>query len=258
MKAKYVVITRPRGRGSDLKSKLESSDIKVIEQPCLEIKILTLDKSTLQKIYNNNFDILIFVSVNAVDGFFSNIDLNKLNITRNTKVIAIGKKTAEQLYKYGIKNVIYPDSQNIQTSEHLIEIDCLKNIKLKKVLLARGDVSRKYLANYLLKNKAELHELIVYESKQPCNLSHDLIKIIERLLQKKVNSENIIITITSSSILENLVKCIPEQYLSFLRQINLLVVSERIATLANEHQFKNITISNTMNDDNIKSIIDNM
>lgn len=258
-KKKIVLITRPKNSAEYLKNKLEGLDYTVVDIPCLTIEGFThqafeqynrISIDTARQCIENS-EFIIFVSINAVKAFF---DLLQYKINNKTKVLAIGSKTAKYLEDYNYTNIIYPESEFEQNSEDFVNLPVLRDINKANIILVRGDKSREYIAESLQARKANLTEFVVYKTTAPKNLAQDL----ATKLQTIDNFEDLIITITSVSILDNFyfnLKCINR-----IKKASLLVASDRIAKVAVGYGFnKNkIYVSNTMNEDSIIDIINNI
>jgi uroporphyrinogen-III synthase len=258
-----VVLTRPQDRGNNLKELLLDRGYQVVQLPCLAIRNLTVDEAA-----NNNYKfnslmlsdiaIYIFVSVNAVHGFFKlypeqAITLNATDTT-DIKVMAIGSETAKTLMHYGVRKVSYPKEYSQQISEYFVDLPELVNIKDQKIMLIKGDAGRDYIADTIKQRQGILHELIVYKTSCPDDLARDISIKLDR-----VNSKELLILITSNSILKNFYNNLNttanKSILHSMLNATLLVVSERIADLAKQYGFCNIIVSNTMNEDSIVDII---
>lgn len=257
-----ILLTRPKDRGSSIKLKLEALNYDVVDLPCLDIR--NLNKRELSE-YNNcsgifpaDFAILIFVSVNAVRGFFKLY--SDIAAIKNIKIMAIGSATAQALINYGFNSVIFPQVNIEQTSEYFVNLPELLQIKNKNILLIRGDTSREYISTVIKQREANLTELIVYKTSCPDNLEKNInIKLSAIYDLVAAKDKKLLILITSNSILENfynnLNTQINKKLLNVVLNAQLLVASERIAFLARQRGFSNIIVSNTMNEDSIIDII---
>lgn len=253
-----IILTRPCERADSLRSKLEQFNYRVISLPCYEVKFLM--KREIQDLDLTKYQIVIFVSVNAVKGFFNNYKYSDFPAT--AKIMAIGSATAQELDNYKIKHVIFPRSEFEQKSEYFINLPELQDVKDKDILIVRGDTSREYILSELVNRGANIQELIVYEVAEPKSLKQDsLIKLNFLLEQNKEScsiSKHTVLVITSVSILHNLVNNLSQQLLKVIRECHLIVVSSRIVTVAQQLGFVNILNSNTMQEDSIIKLINNI
>ena len=249
---KTILLTRPDNRGQEIHQKLSKLGYQVFSIPCLAIEPRDWTQDTLGKINSlQDYQIIIFVSVNAVECFFRYCA--ELPSLLHTKFLAIGKQTAASLHQFGIKDVIFPTSEFNQNSESFIGLEELQNIKNSKVLLVRGDQGRKYISTYLLENDAELTELIVYTTHSPAGLDVSLKQFCFTLEQEEQRALSVLIT--SEQILINFTKNISKKYLPQILNCRLIVISERIADSARALGYQNIFITNTMNEDSIIAMI---
>ncbi len=253
-----IILTRSDERSKSLKSKLETLDYNVISLPCLEVELLA--KNETEKINLSEFQIIIFVSVNAVRGFFNNYVIGSLNDF--IQVMAIGSATAQALRDYQVKNVTHPSSEFEQQSEYFVNLPELQNIYGKNILIVRGDKSREYIPNVLAQQGAKITEMIVYTVTAPKFLKNDLLLQLRFLLEQRHNFTHRIdstaILITSVSTLQNLVDNLNLELLDILQGCHLIVVSSRIAAVAKQLGFYNIINSNTMNEDCIIKLINDI
>lgn len=256
---KTILSLRPEGRTEALTKELIELGYQVYSIPCLTIDLLK--RQNFDKFNNyqfndiadhlNDFDIYIFVSVNAVEGFINLTEHAYLN--HNKTVIAVGSKTAEKLTEYKFNKISYPKEKK-QTSEYLVQLPELANIKNKKILLIRGSTSREYIAEYLQHQQAHLTECIVYNGVQPNALHKTLANDLYFI--QNIQPDDLFILTTSQSILKNFNENLSSLYLEKVKQAVLIVPSDRIADYARSLGYQNIIVTNTMNDDIIKSIIE--
>lgn len=254
MKKQTILITRPAGRADALISKLNQADYNVIHIPCLEINYphLAIESAEASKSIDslNSFTKFIFVSVNAVIGFFkyyaNYYSAEQLQlISNNSVVFAIGHGTASELQSYGIENIIYPKHSQQENSENFVQLKELQNIQNDKILLIRGDTSREYLNQYLLPRCKQLVELVVYQGDCPAGtITASLLG-----LPTAADTKNLMVLVTSNSILQNFYNKLDDSLKMLLDTYYLLVPSERVAIEAQKLGFKKIYCTNSMNDE---------
>ena len=119
-------------------SKLSDNGAKVHHFPMIKTENLDI------KVNNEDYSCLIFTSKNGVRYFFQNN-----NIESNKKMITIGKKTAEELKKYGIK-ADYICSRNY-SNEMALELKKNNILRDEKSLLLQGELANNDLLKSLSK-----------------------------------------------------------------------------------------------------------
>ena len=250
----FIILTRPEGRSDSLIAKLAENNYSAINIPCLGIKYVESAFNFLSD-YTNSTK-LIFVSVNAVEGFFklyqtptqSNQLIEKLN---KCSVFAIGASTANKLKSFGIARVIYPPESIQENSEDFIKLSQLQDVAQDHIVLVRGDTSREFITANLSKKCASFTEVIVYNTYCPQGLiTRDLIK---------ANNDNYInnhiVLLTSGNILDNFYKKLSDDLKTVMLDAKIIVPSTRVATKAKDIGFKNIYCSNSMNEQTILDMI---
>ena len=241
-----IILTRPEGRSDSLIAKLAENNFTAINIPCLEIKYVQPSFSFL-----SSYSKLIFVSVNAVEGFFKYYQplVKELN---KRSVFAIGASTADKLKSYGVDHVIYPSESNQENSEDFVELSQLQDIAQDHIVLVRGDTSREFIAASLSKKCASFTEVIVYNTHCPQGL------ITRDSIKANNNSDNIsnyIVLLTSGNILDNFYKKLSDDLKPVMLDAKIIVPSSRVATKAKDIGFKNIYCANSMNEQIILDMI---
>lgn len=157
-------MTRPLHQTDYLKDKLTSAGATVFSFPLLEIAPPEdLDKmdTALKKL--DYFDLLIFVSVNAVKQTLCTLSATQLSIKElsTKKIAAVGKKTAQYLLAQGLDVSVTPDSYF--NSESLLALHEIKELGPgDKVAIIRGEGGRNFLKEQLENQGAEVEYINVY------------------------------------------------------------------------------------------------
>ncbi len=201
---KRIVITRARSQASDLVSKLSKLGAQCIEIPTIKIAPPEDIKPLKESIENiNNYDWLVFTSVNGVKFFFDILfDMGKdVRILGHLKFACIGPVTKERLQDYGIISDILPETYR---AESVIDAFSRFEIKNKKILLPRAKKARTILPEELTKMGAEVDEIIAYETLLDDKEKEQLITLLEK---NKIDA----ITFTSSSTVSNFMSLLDSQ-----------------------------------------------
>jgi len=135
---KGVVITRPEKQADDLAKLLMNKGANPIHFPTIKIVPPPSWRELDAAIKNlENYDWLIFTSANGVAYFFERLFAKKKDIRdlKGIKICCIGPATAQQVASRGIKIDLIPQKF---ISEGILESFARKNLKGKKILLARA------------------------------------------------------------------------------------------------------------------------
>ncbi len=147
LKDKWIVITRPAHQAENLQLKLETAGAHAILFPLIEIAPpddLELVKKQLDNL--QSYDLVIFVSANAVEQMFNFIEPAQL---ASLKVATTGKKTALALENVGVKTDFFPTETF--NSEALLALPDFKSFcDDKNIAIIRGEGGRDLLRDELL------------------------------------------------------------------------------------------------------------
>lgn len=170
---KRICITRPKSVSRNIKSLLFSLGADVVDGCCSK---LVLHREEIDKVLNSlqEYDILVFTSVNGVDSFFDYLIEKNIDV-RNIKgdFAAIGKKTALSLQKRGFRVKYIPDEHS---SDGLIKIFENEVDKSKKILTVQSKNAGDYLKNSLESLGFEVDAVFAYSmefTKNPNDTVYD-------------------------------------------------------------------------------------
>ena len=162
---KRILITRPRAQAGDFAEKLQSAGFEPIFFPVIEIRPIENNVELEQALASlNNYDWVVFTSVNGVDVVFNNPSLPKGDRQAGdrglgARVAAIGPKTAEALQARGVTPDFVPD-------EYVAEsiVPGLGDLRDRWVLLPRAEIARKALPEAIKEAGGIPHEIAVYQT----------------------------------------------------------------------------------------------
>ncbi|MBP3961421.1 uroporphyrinogen-III C-methyltransferase [Paenibacillus lignilyticus] len=195
-----VLITRARAQSSDLAERIEELGGEPCEFPVIETREPT-DATSVDAVNSalheaENYDWIMFTSVNGVDYFFSWLHKLRIDIRRfhKARIAAVGPKTAEALEKRGLFVDVLPvkfqaDDLLDSLSEYLVEG--------QRVLLPRGDLAREVLPRELKAKGLTPVEIDVYETILADNQDEETLELLQK---RSVH----VITFASSSTVTNL------------------------------------------------------
>ncbi len=209
---KRIVVTRTREQASELVAQLNENGASCLEYSTIHIEGVE-DYQILDNSLNNitTYDWILFTSLNAVTYFFKrlfDLGLDSRNLG-GPKIGVVGKTTAEELLKYGLKADLIPKEF---TGEGLAQSLLEQDIKDCKILLPRATKAREILPDTLNKNGAEVTIAPVYQNLPPKGRKHELRDQLE-------NGEIDLLTFTSSSTVTNFLSMVDAQSQQELHQL---------------------------------------
>lgn len=220
LKGQVILNTRPRHQQAELTALLERDGARVLSFPVIEI-VLTENDALRQSLNQDigQYDILIFVSRNAVDGAFQFIDVARL--AADTTCGVIGGATRHALADR-IENLdqclVAGEPYN---SEALLEAEALQQVAGKRIMIFRGQLGRNLLGDELAARGAEVDYCEVYRRElPPCDQS-----AFNRLVEGAFPTLAIL---TSNEGMHNLFQLVDAAAAERLHEIPWLLISERM------------------------------
>ncbi|MDD4802388.1 MAG: uroporphyrinogen-III C-methyltransferase [Syntrophomonas sp.] len=226
-----ILVTRARAQASSLLERISDQGGAAIEFPSIEI-VKEPDLSALRSAFSkiNNYDWIIFTSVNAVDIFLEELRSNNLDIRRllGVKICAIGPATFARLAERGLLADVVPP-------EYLAE-GIIKELGARikpgdSILLPRAEGARKILPEKLQERGAIVDEVILYRTVTTSHINQSLMDEIRQGLVDYI-------TFTSSSTVTNFVKIIGTEYITnFNSRVKVACIGPITAQTARENGF---------------------
>lgn len=199
-----VLVGRARHQASALSAGLRALGVEVIEIPFIEIRkprsYKPLD-SALKHL--DEYDWLILTSTNGVDALWERATKLKLSKKqfKHLQIAAIGPATSKRIEKHGLKVDVIPEEY---VAESVVK-SLRKQIKGKRVLLARARVARDVIPRELRKLGAQVDVVEAYETVIPKS-SRSRLRAVLKDPKRRPN----VITFTSSSTVKNFVALLNE------------------------------------------------
>ncbi len=202
---KRIVVTRPQAQAGSLVEKITERGGVVVELPVIEI-VKEKDLQKLQYMIENlqDFDWVLFTSVNAVDIFFREMAVQMLDarIFKGISVGAIGPVTGHRLKQYGLLTDLIPRQYS---AEGIIEA-LKKHIQPgQNILLPRAQGARTILPEELKALGATIEEIALYRAATSPDISQEAAADIR---QGNID----MITFTSSSTVSAFVDIIGKEH----------------------------------------------
>ena len=222
-----VILTRQNRFLGNTAAILQRLDYLPAHVPTLDI--LPIVNEELEGIFANlaDFSDVIFVSRNAVD---IGMELIKQNggLSDRVRVLAVGGETAKQLYGYNV-DALFPESGS--GSEALLRVGPMKDLNNRKILIIRGEQGLDWPAEKMRKRGADVVQAKCYKQHVPqdCEIR------IKEVLEQNEKIEGLFIHSVHS--LDNLLSA-TQEYEDVLRQVPLVVGSDKIAKAAHEIGWK--------------------
>ncbi len=170
-----------------------------------------------------NYDLVLFVSRNAVDFSFHLLDPARLPAGLQFGVIGKGSWLA--LKEHGIESRIVPTSS--YNSEGLLESPALQQMTGKRVLIMRGQEGRNLLGDTLRERGAEVDYCEVYRRQLPASTAADFTALTAK-------HDPDVVVFTSAEGLRNCFELLDQQQAEGLRQLPWLLISDRMRETARD------------------------
>lgn len=233
-----VLITRPFRQSKHLVKMITQEGGKAIYFPVMEIR--RIERNLRANISLVDADIIIFVSRNAVDLFFSDSDCR---LPISAFIIAIGKGTAAILQQYGVSNVLHP-SQGAGGSEGVLMLPELEQVTDKRIIIIRGRGGRELLADTLAARGAKIIHIEVYERILP-------VPTVEQYMQAPTARILVCTSVTGVINLSWLLR----NNIEIMLVKPLIVLSKRIKQHALSLGFKEVVVSVSADDRAIMQLL---
>ena len=196
---KRILVTRARAQASEFADLLEANGAEVIQFPTIKIQpIVNVDVPS-----PNEYDWVIFTSVNAVEIFYERLRENGKDTRAfsTSKICAVGPKTVEALNRIGIQ----PDFVPSHSRGSVIAAE-MQDVEGKKVLLPRAKIASPDLPNGLRQKGASVDAVHLYDTAKVANGGDKRRNEIEFDL---LNGGIDLVTFTSSSTVTNFLDMFP-------------------------------------------------
>ena len=206
---KNILVTRPRAQADTFLEMIEEQAGNPILAPAIKIEE-PLDKSSLISALKSidQFDYIVFTSVNGVKYFMQALEELGLDLRAlaGIKIITIGSKTAAELRKKGIIADFMPEDYStagiLKYLENL-EAEAELNLNGASFMLPRSDIAPAALEQGLRDFGAVAANIEAYRTER--------VEISERIVKMIAADEIDLLTFTSSSTVENLLKGIKKR-----------------------------------------------
>ena len=159
-----VLLTRPTGRQRELREAVRAGGGEAISLPLLAIEPITASEAAAgarQEVARlREFDLLIFISANAVRFGVDWISGTGASIAANAAILAVGAATAREASRLLGRPADSPTAGG--GSEHLLAMPQLKEPENARIAIFRGEGGRELLAEELRRRGARVTYFEVY------------------------------------------------------------------------------------------------
>jgi len=224
LQGQVILNTRPLHQQGELTRMLQDAGASVLAFPVIEIQPAAssaLRRQLAQTIAD--YDILLFVSRNAVDGAFRLVAASQLPAA--TVFGVIGGATRGALAaalagsRFDIGRCLLGDEP--YNSETLLEAPALQRVSGKRVLILRGQQGRNLLGDELQRRGAQVEYAEVYRRARP-EVDH---AVFDRLVAASFPT---LVILTSAEGMHNLMALVDAGAAHALRATPWLLISERM------------------------------
>ena len=224
LQGQVILNTRPLHQQGELTRMLQSDGASVLSFPVIDIQPVSGDARLgrqLQRI--NDYDIMLFVSRNAVDAAFSLIDCTRLADHAVFGVIGSATRAALAATLTGSNRDIDDClvASEPYNSEALLESQALQQVSGKRILILRGQQGRNLLGDELSRRGAVVEYAEVYRRVLPKDDS----AVFNRLVADAFPS---LVILTSTEGMHNLVQLVDAGAAKVLCRTPWLLISERM------------------------------
>jgi uroporphyrinogen III methyltransferase/synthase len=228
---KKVIVTRAHTQASELVYAIQSLGGEAIVCSSIETVALPVTPVLYDAIVSiHTYDSIFFTSVNAVRFFIAACSELGINLASLSKVkgYAVGPKTAEAMFKFGITPEQLPD---LYHGEQLAEQFNAIHHQRQRVLLPRALMAREKLPERLRSAGHEVNDIAIYETVRTNEKWTETIHLLS-------NQTIDMITFTSPStvtfFLENLAQQGINDPLQLMRHLNIFCIGPVTAEAATE------------------------
>ncbi|QKJ89156.1 Uroporphyrinogen-III synthase [Paramixta manurensis] len=237
-----ILVTRPSPAAEELVTRLRTLGLVAWSFPLIEFTPgRELDRLPGQLAALQPADLVFALSQHVIHYAQPLLQQAGLTWPASLNYYAIGRSTALALHTASGLAVEYPHES--ETSEILIQLPALRRVKGKRALILRGNGGRELLGHTLRERGAEVLFLECY---QRCAKHYD--GFIEGRRWRERGIETLVVT--SGEMLQQLYSLFPAiDREEWLLRCRLVVVSERLATLARELGWRNILVADGADND---------
>ena len=230
-----ILVTRPDPSGTELCELIDAHGGHAIHFPTIAFSPPSDSEAFKKSVAAlGQMDWLVFISPQAVYSSIVAIRHAWPDFPPAIRFAAVGEGTANALKAAGYLVSAFPGTE--WNSEGLLKLPEFQSLAGKKIAIVRGQGGREFLANALIDRGAKVEHVVAYQRTQP---ESDVKPFLDLLKQKRID----VIICTSFEGVQNLKRMIGEKSFPYLRDVPVIVVSERIKMLARDLDFQTIWVA---------------
>jgi len=237
-----ILVTRPSPAGEQLVSRLRALGRVAFHLPLIAFspgRDLPSLPQRLQQLKAG--DLLFVLSQQAIEYGHPALVRAGLQWPPQLGYYAIGRSSALAFHRVSSLPIDYPREREI--SESLLCLPALQQLEGKQALLLRGNGGRALLGETLKQRGASVSDCECYQRN---NVPYDGQSLSEHWQQRGIDT----LVVTSGEMLQQLYQLVPEHHRqSWLLKCQLVLVSERLATLARQLGWQQIRVADNADND---------
>jgi len=243
-----VFVPRPGAQAQGLIKAIQTAGGEAIRCPVLRIEPTAITARAKQQIIHlDQYDVLIFISRNAVQLGLDRIADDWPRLPSHLRCFAVGKRTAACLEDEGVGAIVPSAGFN---SEALLQLPALQQLTDQRVLIFKGDGGRELLAQCLLERGAQVESLILYRREVIHYCADELQTLFTSGLPEALIATSVEVLTAMNELLQ------PE--LDDCFELPLVVASERIAQAAKELGYQQIISAHSAADESIVAALNSI
>ncbi len=226
LQGQLILNTRPAHQQGELSGLLHREGAQVLSFPVIDI--VAHESSATRRCLTQqlpDYDILLFVSRNAVDNAFRYIDSTQFKSGLSFGVIGTATRHALAQQVAQLDSCLLAGAP--YNSETLLQADALQTVSGKRVLILRGQEGRNLLGDQLRARGAVVDYCEVYRRELPHYAASDFGQLVE-------NAFPTVVLLTSNEGMHNLIALVDSTAADRLRQVTWLLISERMRESASK------------------------
>lgn len=226
---RHVVVTRPAQQSATLSAAIRSAGGIPVIFPLLVIHDVDATErhalhAVLQRLASQAFNLAVFVSPNAIEKTFAELQTLGLTWPDDLRVAVVGKGSERALAERDVRSVIAPTER--YDSEGLLALADLQSdqVQGQRAIIFRGDGGRELIAQTLHERGATVEYVTCYRRSAPQGSAADTTALKQLWQQGQLDA----ITLTSSEGLRHLHSLLGPQGHVILESTPLFVPHTRI------------------------------
>lgn len=180
LQAKGVLITRGGAQGKRIGTEIKNQGGIPYIVPLIRFRSYHDPSAQTYFQQIDEYDWIIFTSKNGVKYFFEQLSIHSPHIQPQmleNRFAVVGEKTKEFLEKYGVKSKFMP---SLYTAEDFSQEFFVEGYASNKILIAKGNLASKTIANAFRDRNFIADEMIVYETYFPGESEGEIVELIHK------------------------------------------------------------------------------